>query len=171
MQNEEPPSSGYNFRFAGGDENSYVFDTNYGVKYEIKFRPTFYIFEEELMLKELTFELIIDVANKIEVTPPLDSFTGLTISAIINHFYQRSSLITTIFICDDADKREAARHRRFGRWFTAYNKDKFTKFDFEWTDQSTNKIYISVIITNTNPFAETIKERFELLALDFRQDK
>ena len=59
MQKEEPLLSGYDYDFAGGIENSYVFDTKNGVKYEIKFRPTFYLFDEEPILKEQPFELLI----------------------------------------------------------------------------------------------------------------
>jgi hypothetical protein len=35
----------YNFIFVGGKENSYVFETEIGVIYEVKFKPSKYIFE------------------------------------------------------------------------------------------------------------------------------
>jgi len=39
-------SKGYNFIFRGGHNNSYTFDTNYQITYEVKFKPSSYLFDE-----------------------------------------------------------------------------------------------------------------------------
>jgi hypothetical protein len=171
MQNEELPLSGYNYNCLVGDKIIYTFETNVGIIYEIKFKTTDYLFEES-GLENYTYEMVIEVlVNQTGKTPSFDKATGLTVSAITNDFYKRSPLTTTIFICDDSDRRELARHRRFGTWFSAYNDGKFSKFDFEWKDSTDQKFYLSVIILANNPFAIMIKERFEILADAFRQDK
>ena len=42
MQKEGQKSSKYDFEFKGGKNNSYVFETNYDITYEVKFKPSSY---------------------------------------------------------------------------------------------------------------------------------
>lgn len=66
----------YDFEFIGGKFNSYLFQTQHDIIYEITFKPSGYIFEEHHSFKEKTFEFsIIPIENPNKVNPPLDKST------------------------------------------------------------------------------------------------
>lgn len=52
MSEEEPPLDRYNFDFAGGDFNSYLFVTLQGITYEVQFIPTPYLFGSNFILAD-----------------------------------------------------------------------------------------------------------------------
>lgn len=52
----------YDYFFLSGTNNSYVFETSVGIVYEIKFKPTTYLFDESYIFSKLVYEFIIDVA-------------------------------------------------------------------------------------------------------------
>ena len=52
----------YNFSFIGGTNNSYVFETSKGIVYEIKFKHSPYLLNENATYSKLIYEFVIDVA-------------------------------------------------------------------------------------------------------------
>ena len=52
MSEEAHPLSGYNFNFAGGIHNSYLFITLQKITYEILFKPTPYLFGDDFVLAD-----------------------------------------------------------------------------------------------------------------------
>ena len=81
MREEAHPSFGYNFNFAGGIHNSYLFVTLQNITYEILFKPTPYLFGEGFILADEIVELVIKVAdNPTDRRPPLDSLIAPTVN-------------------------------------------------------------------------------------------
>ena len=64
----------YLFRFEGGSQNLYSFDTDNIISYDVNFKPSDYIFEGRTEFYVPTFELSITVAvNETGKNPPLDA--------------------------------------------------------------------------------------------------
>jgi hypothetical protein len=75
--------------FIGGKENSYLFETAFGVIYEIKFKPSKYIFEAGFSYYDFTFEFVIKVLqNPIYESPPLDTKVSTTTAEIFIDFFK-----------------------------------------------------------------------------------
>ena len=73
MKKEEQPSLGYDFEFIGFENNSYIFETDSKITYEIQFKPTPYLFDKKYEFANLTFEFVISVVyNSTHGRPPLD---------------------------------------------------------------------------------------------------
>ena len=52
----------YDFLFVGGDDNSYIFLTDFSVVYEIKFKNSNYLLNIDIEeVNNLTFEFVIDI--------------------------------------------------------------------------------------------------------------
>lgn len=148
MQNQ--PS--YNFIFVGDKENSYVFETEIGVIYEIKFKPSKYIFESGFSYSDFTFEFVIKVLqNPIHKSPPLDTKVSTTTAEIFIDFFKNEQNII-VYTCETNDTKEYARFRKFNHWFNSFNDDSFKKEDYELKDKLTSTVYYSsIIIKNNNP--------------------
>ena len=63
MPSVERLLSSYDFIFGGGLTNSYFFETRNGVVYEVKFKPSGYIFDGYPDFCDKTFEFVIDLAE------------------------------------------------------------------------------------------------------------
>jgi hypothetical protein len=63
MSEGEPLLSSYNFSFAGGIHNSYLFVTLKQITYEIQFKPTPYLFGENFVIANEIVELVIKVID------------------------------------------------------------------------------------------------------------
>ncbi|MBC7643175.1 MAG: hypothetical protein H7174_12720 [Flavobacterium sp.] len=121
----------YNYFFEGGINNSYFFETNEEVIYEIVFKPTPYLFElKNIEIIENTFEFSILLKyNPNPKTPSNDKKIGATVVAIFIDFYSRRNKAISVYICESSDGKELARKRKFDHWFQEYNDDIFVKVD------------------------------------------
>lgn len=82
----------YNFLFVGGLNHSYSFVTDDRVRYEVRFVPSAYLFEEHLTEYIDAFEMIVAIAdNPSGSRLPNDLRTAPTISAIFYDFFGRMS--------------------------------------------------------------------------------
>jgi hypothetical protein len=162
MQNEEPQSSAYNFRFDGGETNSYFFDSNVGTTYAVLFKPSGYVFHKHPSIKEDVFEFVIDLVNKpIGRLPLADPLIEPTIARIFQDFFARRGVVV-VYICDSSDNRQAVRHRMFNRWFHRYRHLGFVKLDAEFLDPL-GIIYTSLIMHRSYRHrAEVIEAFFEV---------
>ncbi|MBD2751831.1 DUF6169 family protein [Spirosoma validum] len=168
MNEEEPPLSSYNFNFVGGPRNSYFFITLQQITYEIQFKPTPYLFGDDFVLADEIVELVIKVTNNpTGRTPSLDVLIAPTVAAIINDFYQKSSLTITIFICDTADRKHEARWRKFNRWYDHFAASDYIRIDDTYRDTREDLLYhFAVIAKNGNPYLREVGLAF----LDFMAD-
>ncbi|MEY3417525.1 MAG: hypothetical protein RL060_1637, partial [Bacteroidota bacterium] len=73
----------YSYFFVGGLNNSYFFETVNDIIYEIKFKPSSYLFDNHINLDiaDLVFEFVIGIAEKpANLKPPLDKKISVTVA-------------------------------------------------------------------------------------------
>ncbi len=157
----------YNYFFEGGQNNSYFFETNEEIVYEIVFKPTPYLFElKNTEILENTFEFSILLKyNPNTKLPSNDKTIGATVVAIFVDFYSQKSKAISVYICESSDGKELARKRKFDQWFTEYNDETFIKVDKNLIDNNNNLFPVSLIISKLNPFEQEIFSAFVHLSL------
>jgi hypothetical protein len=173
MSAEEPRSSSYNFTFAGGANNLYVFTTTQEIIYEVLFKPTPYLFGDDFPLADQIVELVIKIGySPGELRAGSDALIGPTVAAIIGDFYRKSSLTITIFICDTADRRHAARWRKFNRWYDYFAPLDYVRIDDAFVDPARQLTYhCALIAKRNNPYLQDISRAFFTLMADFNEGK
>lgn len=115
----------YAYAFVDGDELSYLFESNVGVSYRVKFKPGPELVDD-LAFEGLIFEMaIILVINPFAPKlPPIDALIPITIAAIVTDFFairQRAM----VYLCDDSDAKADARRKLFDRWFERFDQQTF----------------------------------------------
>ncbi len=143
----------YKFIFGGGLSNSYFFETFDGVIYQIKFKPTPYLFgEQQTEISENVFEFSILVEfNPNPKLSAADKKIGKTAVAIFLDFYQKNGNSISVYICDSSDGKQLIRKRKF---------DQFFKIDEFLVDKKNNRFPISLILSKSNPYRLEIFEAF-----------
>ncbi|WP_028525998.1 DUF6169 family protein [Runella limosa] len=171
MQQEELSSQNYNFSFWGGVNNTYSFQTENGIVYEVKLKPTPYLFDNPLYAAN-TYELSIIVAdNPTGRSPIFDTKVSRTIAAIFEDFYLSSNDHLLIYICESADKRQNIRKTKFDRWFEHFAPMDYNKYDGGIQD-SDGEIYpVSLILKDNNPHKAAIIVAFIDIIAGYNQDK
>ncbi|MEA5457802.1 DUF6169 family protein [Arcicella sp. LKC2W] len=160
----------YKKLFLGGSDNVYGFETVNSIVYEVKFKPTSYIFESYLAFPIDAFEFVISVAlNPTGKNPPLDAKIPFTIASIFMDFFQRIPEQVIIYICDSADTRQSARKRKFDQWVEFFKGNEFVKVNTTIIDIDGTRYHNSLIIRKDNPNRLAITEAFINLAEE--QDK
>jgi Family of unknown function (DUF6169) len=167
MQNEEHlllPK--YDVEFAGGKFNSYFFQTESEIVYEVTFKPSSYIFEENASFNDQTFEFsVMPIENPRNVNPPLDKRIPNTLASIFFDFFQQHERIV-VYVCDTSDMRASARFRKFNQWFDWYKGTAFMKVDMQMGRDSSGEIYFtSLIMRLENPCADEIVAAFRKLII------
>ena len=153
----------YPFRFIGGKSNSYLFDSDSGVTYEIKFVPSGYLWETAPFFKDYTFEFIIAILEKnTGKNPPLDKRIPITIGLIFEDFFQNDKNIA-IYICDSSDNKQAIRFRKFNDWFVSLKNRAYVKMDLQIPDEKEVYIYTSLIMRGDNPNLSSIMIEFKAI--------
>jgi hypothetical protein len=151
----------YGFKFEGGVNNSYVFKTDYDIRYEIKFVPSGYLWESEPFFKDYTFEFIIAVLeNNTGKKPPLDKKIPITLQLICEDFFQNNKN-TAVYICDSSDNKQAIRFRKFNDWFVLMKNRAYVKMDMTIPDENEVYIYTSLIMRADNPYMDSIMIEFK----------
>ena len=149
--------SSYDFDFIGGFNSTYVFVTKHSIVYEIKFKPSTYIFGYQAIESEFAYEFVIEVAeNLTSKNPVLDTAIPPTIASIFYDFFKLKETVV-VYICDDSDGKAKVRNRKFSQWFEQYNRLIFLKFDFSLGTET--EYYLTTMITRfDNPkLSEIIK--------------
>jgi hypothetical protein len=164
-------SEPYSFEFIGGKNNSYIFQTDAGIQYEIKFVPSGYLFEEGHPARDFTFEYIIAVLeNNTEKTPPLDRRIPLTLALIFQDFFQEHRNVG-VYICDSSDDKQAIRFRKFNIWFYHFSGTLFNKLDFPIKDTDGTYIYTSLIMRTDNPNYQVVVDGYLQITQNAGQNK
>lgn len=163
----------YPFLFDGGTNNSYFFETELEVVYEIKFRSSDYLLgDQKAPYAHLIFEFIIEIVhNPLGKNPPLDKLVSTTISDIIKDFYFKQEQSVCIYICDSSDGKQELRRRKFDNWFYTHNQFGLVKIDEHIRDSKGIYYPISLIIQRNNPYFSEIIDGFSLLASLSNEDK
>ena len=162
MKSEALPSSIYEFVFVGGVNNSYGFVTSNAITYEVKFKPSDYLFNEPIV-DDSVFEFVIQIAeNPTGKRPPLDKRIAPTIAAIFNEFFQVHKRVV-VYICDTSDSKATARHRKFNQWFEAFRGLAYFKLDLGVDDLDGTTYYTSLIFRADNPNTVLIIQAYKQL--------
>jgi Family of unknown function (DUF6169) len=145
MAEIEKLKESYKYRFLGGKNNVYAFETDNQISYEVKFVPSGYIFEKGHPAYDYTFEFVISVVeNNTGKNPPLD----------------RKLPHTTVYICDSSDDKQAFRFRKFNNWFELFKGTAYRKFDAFFVDNDGTDIYTSLIMRMDNPNYKVIVDGY-----------
>jgi hypothetical protein len=157
MEGNNQSENYYEFEFVGGVNYSYLFETINEVVFEIKFKPSDYVFEYSENINNSAFELgivILEGGRKVG----MDNKIPTTIAEIIFDFFSKKSEDVIIYICDSSDSRQLARKRKFDSWADYFKGKDYFKVDAEIIDAEKNKIYSSLILKSDNPnFRDIIK--------------
>ena len=159
----------YEFISLGGENNTYAFVTEHLIVYEIKFKPSNYIFNESSSFIQNTYEFVIEVAeNPSPKRPPLDSRIPITIALIFQDFFTLKETVV-VYICDNSDSKGNARNRKFSQWFEQYNPLSFVKLDFAF-GLDEDKYYTTLIMRIDNPFMSEIVTSFQTLTIKYESN-
>lgn len=166
-----PSTEPYKFTFEGGEDNSYFFISHRDVVYQVKFKPSFYLFDAPAEVAENVFELVIaDIYVPRQQPPLLDLQTPVTIAAIVEDFLQKRERVA-VYVLADADGRAYARQRKFDHWFRHFNSAGYAKHDQTFGNPEGPRYHTSMIYRLDNPLKFDFLEAFDRLAETYNADK
>lgn len=175
MQPKELPfqsSEFYSFRFLGGTNNVYTFITAYNVVYEVRFKPTGYLFEDAPFAPHVfEFSLLLLQKPEAAVKITTDVIIPNTVVVIFLHFFQRQLENICIYICDSSDFKQHVRKKKFDRWFAEYNNGDYLKIDEKLVDADGTEFPVSLILRQDNPFKTLVFEAFTGLVAKIKDEK
>ena len=138
------------------DGKQFVFETQYGLHYEIRF------FEEEPIGECETWQFSFAKAD--DTSTPEDPYVRFTLFAVIDEFFAENDNVL-LYICDTSDSREAARNRLFIRWFKqSAQPDRFTIRSASAIIEGQG-FYAAIIVENKNPLLTNITADFDKTAV------
>lgn len=155
-------SDAYEFVFEGDTDNLYAFATANKLVYEVRFKPSGYLFESDQPFVDSIFEMVLlPVKDDIGKEKRLDKRIPDTVAAIARHFLARKKNVF-LYVCEDKDGKGTARDRKFDHWYKLYDSVNYFKFNFIIADGE-KQYFNSVIGTADNPYrTEIISACFEL---------
>jgi hypothetical protein len=156
------------YKFAPGiSPNTFVFPTDLGWFYIVSFVNNTHTFKGNNILenKGLSYEISFD-REKLEERPQKgkDSFVQPTIQIILARQLElQGELVLYYFICDNRDKKEAARAKLFTQWYLSIDLPGWELFNFELLDpEDEQQIYfIGLFAHSEHPDFESIPGAFE----------
>jgi Family of unknown function (DUF6169) len=159
--------------FIGGINNSYIFTSDDGIVFEVRFKPSPYILGAALQNTEILYEFVIEqVLNPTSKSQSFDPKIAATVADIFNTFYSQQPLTVTIFICETADGKEEIRLYKFVKWFAKYNTaNEFVQVIDNIYDDSKKPYPVSLIIKKDNPHRVEVVEQFYALVAGYNLDK
>ena len=145
----------YSFNQQGND---YRFDTDKGIFYSILFSDGSFYFAD-LPPHIPVFEIsIATVSLGDHISPPRDPRVEATIVEIFRLFFSDHEN-SIVYICDNLDQKQAARHRKFDIWFRSHAGKELEKYDTHFLVE-TVEIYASLIIHSLNSFKNELVKVF-----------
>ncbi len=138
------------------DGKQFVFETRYGLHYEIRF------FEEQPIGGCETWQF--SFAKAEDTAAPEDPYVRFTLFAVIDEFFTENEDVM-LYICDTSDYREAARNRLFIRWFKqSAEPDRFTIRSASATIEGQG-FFAAIMVENRNPRWTDITADFDQTAV------
>jgi Family of unknown function (DUF6169) len=146
-------------------DNYYRFETDKGIFYSVSFTDgSFYFINLPAYIP--VFEMAIKVVNLGKyMSPPRDLRVEVTIVAIFRLFLAEHEN-SVVYICDNLDEKQAARHRKFDMWFQGHTNKELEKYDAHFIVDS-QEIYTSLILHNLNPFKQDLIKVFQNQANEY----
>ena len=164
----------YSYFFLGGLNNSYFFETVNDIIYEIKFKPSSYLFNYHINLDiaDLVFEFVIGIAEKpANLKPPLDKKISLTVAHIFHDFFNKNNNVISIYFCDSSDAKQEVRMKKFNQWWYQLKAPTYIKVDEVLVDSKKHEYPISMILRNMNPYKMEIIEAFLAIVQEQNSNK
>lgn len=155
MERSEP----YEFLSAQDSNHTYIFTTLHGLRYEIRFTPSGYLFDNQKPFSDYVYDMVIAVKG--EKASPRDARIAATVSAVLLNFFERERTVL-VYVCENADGRGPARNRKFEQWFDLSKNPSFTKIDFVFG--SSEEPYLTTLIMKANnPYMADVVKAFQSL--------
>jgi hypothetical protein len=155
----------YSFQQNGND---YRFQTDKGVFYSLKFSDgSFYFVNLPTYIPIFEFSVTV-VSLGDYLSPPKDVRVEITIVAIMRLFFL-SHENSIVYICDNLDKKQAARHRKFDIWFRTHADQDLEKYDTHFMIQSM-EIYASLILHCSNHYKNDLVHIFLSQANEYEKE-
>ena len=149
--------------------NDYRFDTDKGLFYSVKFTDGAFYFAN-LPAYIPIFEVSISTVSLGDyLSAPKDQRIEATIVEIFRIFFLEHEN-SIIYICDNLDEKQAARHRKFDMWFRRHTGEELEKYDTHFLVESM-EIYASLILHVNNPFKNKLIEVFLSQVDEYDGDK
>lgn len=168
MRKEEHQWLGY--KFTNDQPNSFIFRTINKILYEVRFKPSGYIFANEPELEPFVFEMsIVVIDNPTGKRPPGDPLVPPTVAHIFSLFFEQHERVV-VYVCDSSDGRGEARQRKFSSWFALY-KGSYVQFNDTITDEKGDIYYVSLIMNRNNPHRLRLIVAFNELTMTNSEDK
>lgn len=169
MKKEERPSSGYRIDLEPDDPNVYFFETSNSIIYEVRFKPSGYIFASDPEIQPFVFEISITVLeNPLDRRPPFDPLVAPTIARIFGYFFEQHERVV-IYVCATSDQRGSVRQRKFTNWFSYYKGIEYAQFTDTLIDEAGVPYSISLIVRFDNPYRRRLLLAFDDLMTDYRK--
>ncbi len=151
----------------------YLFESDYGIVYELKFKPSDYLFgvgNEEISNK--VYEFVIGILENPTIGKiPSDVRIGDTVAVIFNDFFKRNNDNVAIYICDSSDLKQEVRMKKFQQWYYKYQDSTLIKMDEVLIDTKNNRFPISIIAKRTNPYLIEIFTAFATISDQMNEEK
>lgn len=123
----------------------YTFTTKNGIVYRCSFSKH----DDQILglsVKSPVYTFLL-LKKKSDANEVFDRNIGMTVSEILNRFFDKNPKAILSYICDNLDKKGIKRQKSFEKWFSINNRDpKKALIKFEIT----NVIYSGAILLNSN---------------------
>lgn len=139
------------------ETNSFVFETKFGLRYNIGFA------EDYSFLEEGVYQFyIVNLSHEHNQQDPL---VKETICVLLEAFFNAEPA-TMLYICDTSDNRQGVRDRLFRCWFSEYAyQGAFTMINESITFDEV-KYFASIMLRNDHPQYENIITTFRNFVKD-----
>jgi hypothetical protein len=136
----------------------YEFVTDNNILYSVKFTDGVFLLTG-LSPHIPVFDVSIDVLELGKhSSPPQDLRAEATIVSIFRSFLAEHEN-SIVYVCDNLDNKQAARHRKFDMWFKRNKSTDIEKYDTYFIVEEL-EIYASMIVHSLNPFKEELIKVF-----------
>ena len=151
----------YKYAFVDGDVLSYLFDTNAGASYRVKFKSGPELVDDpayEGLIFEMAILLIVNPYDP--KLPPSDILLSATIAAIVADFFTTRER-AMVYLYDDSDAKADARQKLFNRWFARFDKQTFVKKQVPVAIEQNGVQYTAEFVARAdNPYLEPLLASF-----------
>jgi hypothetical protein len=122
------------------DEFYYVFNTQKGLEYTVKFKPSFWLSSSD------AYEISIENELLSQSSDGFDSMINATVIAILYNFLEISPNCSISYICDSSGSanRSTARAKLFKRWFMQNNNGDYIHLQGSFKNSKIEHQYIRV---------------------------
>jgi hypothetical protein len=142
------------------DEYLYIFFVKKGLKYTVKFKPSFWLYSSD------AYEISIENDLLLQRSDGFDSMINATIIAILYNFLEITPNCSISYICDSSGSvnRSTARAKLFKRWFLQNNNGDYIHLQGSFKNSKIeHQYYTGILFSIYKSDIADLKETFQLL--------